>query len=113
MKPSEILEESKQYIWRGVLGKGGNGVLEKGNTTRYICVAVRHLGLMHGALESTNYTIVLNHIQDSLDGHPVLENWLNKVHLITYTEMNHQSRVQATRLAWMDDMIAYFKSKGQ
>ena len=106
MKPSEILEESKQYIW--------DGVLEKGNTTRYICVAVRHLGLMHGALESTNYTIVLNHIQDSLDGHPVLENWLHKVHLITYTETsNNQSKVQATRLAWMDDMIAYFKSKGQ
>jgi hypothetical protein len=56
---------------------------------------------------------VVNHIQRLLGRHYTLGRWLQEKGFVPPNNIdNYDPRMIATRLAWLDDMIQYFETKG-
>lgn len=86
--------------------------------SRFICDNVDYVTSKH---ERTGNRI-RKHINKLLDGNFSLHEWLylrghlegaqlNMGGLVTFTSFDN-AKMQRTRMLWIDDMIAYFKAKG-
>lgn len=105
MKPSEILEAAKYYLW------DGDGFHTQ--RQRFICLAVEEVQCPSSESITMFYmsgVLIQDHMVKLLDGERTLSDWLKVHHNIDYN--GDTRRLQATRLAWMDDMIKYFQLKG-
>ena len=103
MNPSEILEAAKKHLW--------NGYSHSPGTVSYVCSAIDIAVPIHTLGVSDSLRKLNYHITDLLDGLGSLSEWLYREHGID--PYYDTTKMQATRLAWMNDMIAYFKSKGE
>ena len=121
MKTSEILITAKAHLFPS-----------KGNASHpissYICNAINLATDAYsdaGSVEHDRYAvqrkILLNLIRERLEGIPTLEVWLAKKHGIKCLDIwSHDaetvnaycSKVQSTRHAWIDSLIADFQAMG-
>lgn len=108
MKPSEILEKAKDNL---VTTRD-----EPGERSQYICNAVKLATGYYEPSANRNFTPaakkVINHINHLLNGKPTLDVWIGVYHP-RIKRFSNFDKLQRTRLAWIDNMIAYFKAKGQ
>ena len=113
MKPSEILKKAKKHLLNGINAENDQSCTE----SYYICNAVKIAdGGMPGLYPATTIQgrKVVSHIVKLLNGCDTLSEWLDFKHGITsFTFSDNVSQLQATRLAWMDDMIQYWEELGQ
>lgn len=117
LKPSKLLEKAKDYLhtdWAEC-----NASVGRWEKDPFICNAVKLAAGGHAGWADKGRTPeakkVLAHINKLLGYHSTLSGWLKDNYGITASAHDCKtfSRLQATRLAWMDDMIAYWKAKGQ
>lgn len=110
---SQVLESAKKYLYNGYKPLYGNCSL-------YICYAVEGVQVMDVGV-TPNFSILLqlrkedlyHYINKLLEGHGNLGSWLLKYHPhLAQNGIFNTVKLQATRLAWMDQMIADLKSKG-
>ena len=75
--------------------------------------ARRFAGGCDTAARDTLYR-VRDHVRALLNGRPTLESRLIKKHGIEIScgDLEHMKKLRQTRLAWIDDLIAYFESQG-
>ena len=112
MKPSELLLKAKKHLcvceqdrskWR--------------TESNYICNAVKIAdGGEPGMCPATTTQgrKVIAHINHLLDGYSTLSEWLSEKHgIVAFAFSDNATQLQETRLAWMDDMIAYWEAKGE
>ena len=117
MKHSTLLEASKSYL------KPLHKCYKRDPyDTPYICVAVEVANkALTGKYESDIVEDIHIHIRELLEYLPTLKSWLQRNHpevlqganqypYLTSTEINN--KLYQTRLAWIDDMIKYYKSQG-
>lgn len=97
MKTSEALRLTKAKVWRG----NSWGSLE--NKSRFICFAARRCG---PSVTQAVIPIIGRLLGDSFS----LEVWLQRHHQID--ARFDCKKAQATRLAWLDHLIAHYKSIG-
>lgn len=100
MKPSMLLTKVRK-----------NYVANIKKHSPFICVHVDELGKNYPLVRYT----VLNHIRELLDDSTTLGAWLlnnSYLKIKDYPLTTYDPRMIATRLAWLDDMIKHFKSKG-
>jgi hypothetical protein len=117
MKTSAILKQTKKYLAKNYLQtKDGCN-----NKERYICFAITDL-----LCSSTDNILfdecidVRTMIRNRLAGCASLEAWLKEKHGIKQpsgsdtlkADIEYINKVQATRHAWIDSMIAEFKAQG-
>ena len=102
MKPSEILQAAKKHLW--------DGKTHSSNKASRICSAIDIAVPVHTLGASDSLRELNDHIHD-LIGCASLKEWLIQKHGID--PYYSQIKLQATRFAWIDDMIDYFKSKGK
>ncbi len=111
MKKSTLLKRAKEYLWDGV-DKKTDG------KTPFVCYAVA-LAASSGRCRSPSSDearIIVDWIQiDILDGYCALPVWLRAVREIRCDPLARDdiTRLQATRLAWLNWMIDYWQSKGE
>jgi hypothetical protein len=101
MKSSEILTAVKPLLWDG---KQPNREIEK----RFICYAVKTV-CYDNPLLYEKQQIILEHITTLLEGHYVFEQWLRSRGI---KKPDNNPKLMKTRQRWVNDMIKYFKSKG-
>ena len=117
IKHSQLLEAAKHYL------KPLHECYEVWNipTTPYICVAVEMASKdLVGEYESPTVTDIHNHIEKLLNYVPTLKVWLQRTHPEVLKEVYNSNlpseeinnKLYQTRLAWIDDMIKYYKSQG-
>lgn len=111
MKTSEILIEAKKY-----LAKDYAEIVRRGRNFKqtYICFAIDG-----AALAGKKRQALLNLINTRLGGqYATLETWLKAKHGIDRKDwsnisfVDYTTKMQETRHAWVDSMIAEFQSKG-
>ena len=110
---SQVLEAAKKYLYNGYEPLYGNCSL-------YICYAVEGVRVMDvGVTPNSSLLLQLRkedlyrYIDKLLEGHGNLGSWLLKYHPnLAQNGLFNTVKLQATRLAWMDWMIADLKSKG-
>lgn len=104
MKTSEVLRQAKAILWTGI-GKPTAGKL------KFICHAINRTVLGDGS----NWQYIQrtkNMVHSLLRPHVTLEDWLlakgHVVHRQLYagSQFRNRARVQATRHAWIDHLIA-------
>lgn len=101
-KKWEVLQEAKKYLSDGS---------DFGKYT-FLCHAVSKVyGFDPYNLAKRN-TPVHHCIMQRLDGSDCLEGWLEEQGIDYYSDANRDQKLQATRHAWLDSMIAEFKAKG-
>ena len=110
---SQVLAAARKYLYNGYEPLYGNCSL-------YICYAVEGVRVMDVGV-TPNSSILLqlrkedlyHYIDKLLEGHGNLGSWLLKYHPhLAQNGIFNTVKLQATRLAWMDWMIADLKSKG-
>jgi hypothetical protein len=114
MKTSKVLELAKAGLARNYR----EGQYEAGKS-EYICYAVNDAH-NRGKITIDDRIRVKNIIAERLAPHVSLEDWLEEKHGIAMVWKNHTQRdladfcdkLQQTRHAWVDAMIAEFKAKG-
>lgn len=110
MKTSEILKLTKKE-----LKKSGPYEAEH---TKFICLAIKDLPVSLDILSKDRRNSVRAIIQSRItrdigDKGTTLESWLYYMHGIgAATHPNFLTRVYATRLAWVDSLIAEFDANG-
>ena len=116
-KLSECLALTRARVWDGVDLRGFNDpwadprVPQTGTQYKHICTAAAK------ALESHDAQRVMDvvHKLMSPEGHRIgLQDWLFRTHRI-YVDPNDRDQVQklqTTRLAWLDHLIAHYTSLG-
>ena len=107
MKPSELLAIARdEYLWNGRVGG-------KGDKCSFICFAVRSAAFQHRSTTRARYKIQ-NHIYKLLNGYATYEDWLENTHNVEVKYTQHYTRkVQASRKAWVNDMIRHFEALGE
>ena len=110
---SQVLAAVRKYLYNGYGPHCSNRSL-------YICYAVEGVQVMDVGV-TPNFSILLQlrkedlyrYIVKLLEGHGNLGSWLLKYHPhLAQNGIFNTVKLQATRLAWMDWMIADLKSKG-
>lgn len=103
MKTSEALRKTKAGLWNGPCGPN----FPPANA--YICIAAMR------QLDYKKSSEVKRLVMGLLNGCLSLGSWLRKKHGINfedYTEGEYFAKMQATRHAWLDHLIAHYESKG-
>jgi len=101
MKTSEIFKAAKKHLWNGI-GENREQLKEK-----YICNAIywRVEGCSIDEVHYAKKSIAL-----LLEGHETLDDWLQANHKINGRD--DRRKLQQTRQAWLDHLIAHYKSLG-
>jgi hypothetical protein len=113
MKASKVLELAQARLARNW------DEIYFGPKTEYVCHAVNDV-FNRGKIQEWDKDRVKQHIARLIAPHMTLESWLEKNHGIAmkwrgYTERGVRefcTKMQETRHAWVDAMIAEFKAKG-
>ena len=114
MKTSTVLKHAKKYLAENKSEIGVPGKLE------YICFAV-NAAYNRCNISSEDMWRIKDMIAKRLDYHATLEEWLGENHNIhapkDWPRSNRKhtafvNKLQKTRHAWVDSMIAEFKAKG-
>ena len=113
MKTSDILIRAKKFLAAGI------DDFEKGSKKTYcICFAVDEAARDRSVITIDECAATKQMISSRLGSYSTLGSWLEGYHKITavrdtqvgYTE--YRNKLQATRHAWLDSMIAEFQAKG-
>jgi len=101
MKTSEIFKAAKKHLWSGA------GELNGQSKERYICHAIywRVTGCSIDKVHHAKKIIAL-----LLEGHYTLDDWLWANHKINGGD--DRRKLQRTRQAWLDHLIAHYESIG-
>ena len=108
----------------------GARVLIENDRDEFICLAVKSAAGFYGnaydqgwlkTTTAVSLDQVLSHIRKLLNGCFTLDSWLSKNHteLVKTPEgcdiedATYKQKIRETRLAWIDDMIRYFKEQEQ
>lgn len=98
MKTSEALRCTKAWVWSGTEDQEGE--------ERYCCLAAARCG-------STVHSIVRPILCDLLEGYAALETWIvNRTGETLDTLFDGNEKMQITRHAWLDHLIAHYESMG-
>ncbi len=108
MKTSNVLKRTKKYVAKGVYGTH--------DTSVYICHALE-LAYSSGRIGLSDCHEVRDIVQERLGKCNSLEQWLRwqGIQRPSYGPKSIKEyciKVQATRHAWIDSMIAEFQAKG-
>lgn len=95
MKTSEMLEIIKPHLWDGSIDGAGQ---------IFLCSAAED------ALSFLDANVCKDIFMKRLDGTRTLEIWLYARHGID--AYNNTKKTQATRLAWLNSLIAEYRAKG-
>ena len=107
MKPSELLQLTLTHLW------DGNDTEDSKHKVTFVCLALMvAIGRPINIPQDSPYWIVRSHITTLLGGNAFLETWLINNKFVTGYELQDTRRLQATRIAWVNNMIKHFKSKG-
>lgn len=107
MKTSEIFSRAQKLLWRGKTKEDTGHV-------RYICDVITHhpkLNPLLGDKEADRATTIIHDLigQDQFS----LKTWLITHKHATAIEIdNNPEKMQATRIAFLDHLIAHYKAKG-
>lgn len=111
MKTSTFIRLAKSHLWDG---KG-----EDPGKRRYICYCLEIQSQLPVDSQNPDYLnksvehITVEHIMRLLGGYVYLESWLVGVAKVPRHELEADlPRLQATRLAWMEDMAQWFEAQG-
>lgn len=117
MKPSNLLKKAKECLF--VNFEEFNKNRRRNDKAQYICNAVKMAaggrgGFLDGG-KTPEAREVVAHIDQLLEGIHTFDLWLKEKHDIDVNRNDPKQfdQLQATRLAWMDDMIKYWKEQGQ
>lgn len=104
MKTSTILIRAKKYL--------AKNYAESDTKPKYICFAIDV-----AAIPGKKKEALLKLIQKRLGNHPALESWLRANHGIMQVYpgplyVAYIDRMQKTRHAWINSLIAEFQAKG-
>ena len=119
MKTSEVLAAAKPYLDRKMqYWRQGH------ESHRYLCFAVNS-ACHHSKITLQDCRRVKMMIAEKLDGYKSLEEWLEKYHGIRELHYRcgtaglaqmeydaYRDKMQVTRHAWLNSMIAEFRKKG-
>ena len=113
MKASKVLELAQAHLARNW------GEIYYGPKTEYVCYAVNDV-FNRGKIQDWDRDRVKAHIAALIYPHMTLEGWLEEEHGIAMQWRGHTERttrefytkLQETRHAWVDAMIAEFRAKG-
>ena len=113
MKTSKVLKHAKKY-----LAKNREDIFNP-RKEEYICFSVNS-AYNHGKIVIYDRDHVKNMIDDRLGVYSTLEDWLEEVHGIKCPDWDATedefeefvTKMQTTRHAWVDSMIAEFAAKG-
>lgn len=113
MKTSMILKLAKTHLAKNAKQA------DKGIKELYICYAISEIQAM-GLITSEESREVRGIIRERLGSNTTLEDWLENIHCIPapgWAESEkvvrkYENKIQQTRHAWVDSMIAEFSAKG-
>lgn len=114
MKTSKVLQQAKKHLITDGVSYSGNGM------ARYICRALEEAEAAQRILEK-DMIRVQDIIGDLLGACAFLEDWLEHHHgvkvviLATFSVeevVAYRAKMQATRHAWVDSLIAEYQSVG-
>ena len=113
MKTSKALEHAKKYLAKN------RTEIDFNNKEEYICFSL-NAACGKGRFEFDDLFRIKSMISDRLDGYCTLEDWLAEEHGIQEPGWNAAlseqvaflNKLQKTRHAWVDSMIAEFAAKG-
>ena len=100
MKTSEVFKLAKQHLWDGI----GNQI--DSSKEKFICVAI----CWRTKCSSEDQEKTTKIIQKLLGRYETLEEWLLRKHRINAN--TDPIKLQETRQAWLDHLIAHYKSIG-
>lgn len=114
MKTSKVLKHAKKHLAKNRSEIYGTAKEE------YICFSVNSVYSTHDKCGYTDRDRVKNMISDRLGDHSTLEDWLEEYHGIKSPDWDADEsefgafvdKMQHTRHAWIDSMIAEFAAKG-
>ena len=111
MKTSKVFAIVKRYVNTTYEGIGEN----------FICYAIER-ARGNRLISAADFNRAIGIISDRLDDHGTLERWLMSYHNIQIVQrqgcgckkvyIEYRNRMQVTRHAWLDSLIAEFQSKG-
>lgn len=110
MKTSEVLREAKKILWTGV-GRPSAG------KPKFICHALNRTVLGDGS-NWKDIQLAKHIIHELMRPHITLEDWLiakgHVLHKQLYagSQFRNRHKLQATRHAWIDHLIAHHESIG-
>ena len=113
MKTSKALEYARKYLAKS------RSEIDVNNKEEYICFSL-NAAHNHGRIYADDLLRIKSMISDRLGDYCTLEDWLAEEHDIQEPGWNAAlskrtafvNKLQKTRHAWVDSMIAEFASKG-
>lgn len=104
MKTSEVFTHAKKYLAKNPKEIGSY------HKTQWICYAINHTGL-DGALHK-DIAKAKNIIAELIKPLGCFETWLSVNHNIECETRRDFNKLQVTRHAWLDHLIAHYQSMG-
>ena len=97
-KASDVLKEARLYV--------------QNRQFEFVCYAVEKVARTGADLKAVRR--VTNRIAMLLQPHFTLDSWLKEHHheVTKVSSSEYFKKTRLTRLAWIDDMIKYFKQRG-
>lgn len=109
MKTSEFIRLAKSHLWDGQ-GKAPGWEHAK---KRYICGCLEIQSQPSSTTDPCPLDKAVDHVMHLLGGCVYLESWLTRIAKVPRHEIDaNLPRLQATRLAWMEDMAKWFEAQG-
>lgn len=114
MKTSEILEHAKRYLAKTYAEAYGYEV--RAGLDKFICLAIDTAASHTKRITNKDVERCVHIVGSRLDGETTLESWLADRGCIHHhwalVDLATRNRIQQHRHAWLDQMIAEFKAKG-
>jgi hypothetical protein len=110
MKTSEVFTRAKQHLAKDLHEACNHSAKEK-----FICIAITTAAAYTKRMTSGDIERCTEVVESRLEGAYTLEGWLNNQGCVPEHELcdrTTKDRIQAHRHAWLDQMIAEFKTKG-
>lgn len=108
MKTSEILEHAKERL--------AATHDETSHKEKFICIAIMAAASSTKLITTADVERCVDIVESRLDGETTLESWLQDRGCIHHhwalVDLATRNRIQQHRYAWLDQMIAEFKAKG-
>lgn len=113
MKTSKILTLAKKELAK----TAAESDFYTGTKEKYVCLAIRRAGdKCESAKDADAARRVVWMVESRLSPYATLESWLTAKGCLTYDHVGLDeamyARIQQHRHAWLDEMIAEFKRKG-
>jgi hypothetical protein len=110
MKTSEVFKKAKQHLAKDFSETCSTPAKEK-----FICIAITTAAAYSKRITDKDITRCASIVNSRLEGEYVMEKWLvdkNCIPEYSLCGRTVKDRIQAHRHAWVDMLIAEFKSKG-